>query len=375
MSFFLAVRRAAFLFVPLIALTFSAACGDDDAPGDSTGTPQDAALMGARVTPNIAKAGFTLTGTEGQPYEFLQETEGRLTLLYFGYTNCPDICPTHVALLAGALRDLPAEVRAKVTVVFVTTDPDRDTPERLRQWLDALGGPQFVGLTGTQAEVDAVQRLYGLEPAGKEDLGNGHYAVNHAAYVMAFEADGVSRIVYPAGTTKDMLLNDLPILAGVPAGAPAASGSAGDVHEHVVASAGPLEIHGVSARASVGENSAVYLTVSNSGAAADRLVAASSPSAGDVQVHESVAEGSSMAMREVDGIDVPAHGEAALEPGGYHIMLLGLFAPLVEGQSITVELTFEKAGTVTFAAPVLDYGSEGGAHGMDGAPEEHSGDE
>src|SRR4051794_22585165 len=92
----------------------------------TTGEPQSAP----------ARPAFTLTGLDGKPYDFQAETKGRPTYLYFGYTHCPDECPTAMADLASALRRSPQQERDKAVVVFVTTDPDRDTPPVLRAFLD-----------------------------------------------------------------------------------------------------------------------------------------------------------------------------------------------------------------------------------------------
>lgn len=115
---------------------------------------------------------------------------------------------------------------------------------------------------------------------------------------------------------------------------------------------GSLQISGVSARASDGDTTAVYLTVKNSGAA-DTLLTAKSPAAKETQIHETITDGSTMKMQELkDGAAVPGKGELALKPGGYHIMLMGLISPLEDGDSIKVTLTFKNAGTIEVTAPV-----------------------
>jgi Uncharacterized protein SCO1/SenC/PrrC, involved in biogenesis of respiratory and photosynthetic systems len=114
-------------------------------------------LAGPSLGQAIPKPDFTLTATDGSQFNFRQQTEGKITLLFFGYTHCPDVCPVHLANIAAALHTLGPEVQRKVEVVFVTTDPDRDTPEVIRAWLDKFD-PKFVGLRGTLDEVNAIQR-------------------------------------------------------------------------------------------------------------------------------------------------------------------------------------------------------------------------
>ncbi|MDZ7729707.1 MAG: SCO family protein [Dehalococcoidia bacterium] len=88
--------------------------GEDEEPG----------FMGAKVTPHIPKPDMTLTDTSGDDYNIQEETEGYLTLLYFGYTNCPDICPTHMQDISSVMADMSEEQREKIKLVFVTTDPE-----------------------------------------------------------------------------------------------------------------------------------------------------------------------------------------------------------------------------------------------------------
>jgi len=199
-----------------VALVISGACGGDD-DGDSAGKSSatayvpDSPFLGVFVTPPLPKPAAVLTDTSGQPYDLRKETEGFVTLLYVGYTHCPDVCPTHMADVTNVLQKLPADVSSRIKVVFVTADPDRDTPQVLRKWLD-LFSKDFIGLTGTQAEVDAFQRSLSINPATRTDLGNGNYTVNHAAYLMAYSQDNLAHLVYPLGVTEETWINDLTIL-------------------------------------------------------------------------------------------------------------------------------------------------------------------
>jgi protein SCO1 len=162
--------------------------------------------QGTLVTPAGAKPEFTLTDTSGHPYDFAKQTSGQLTLLYFGYTHCPDACPITFATLAGALGNLPGTA---VTVVFVTTDPARDDPARLRSWLDQYN-THFVGLTGSPAALAAAQRAAGVTVAiaNRPDAA-GHYTVGHAASVLAYTPDGRQHLVFPYGITEAGWQHDL----------------------------------------------------------------------------------------------------------------------------------------------------------------------
>lgn len=105
---------------------------------------------------------------------------------------------------------------------------------------------------------------------------------------------------------------------------------------------------------------AVFVSLMNHGPV-DRLVSARSDAAKVVQIHNSVQVGDVIKMREIkDGLQVPMHGQVELEPGGVHIMLMGLTKPLKKGESVQITLVFEKAGEIEFAAPILERGSMGG---------------
>ncbi|GBD32079.1 hypothetical protein HRbin33_01041 [bacterium HR33] len=164
----------------------------------------------------LPKPEVVLTDAQGQPFDFRQATDGKLTLLFFGYTHCPDVCPVHMANLARVIDNLSASDASRIRVVFVTTDPTRDTPERLKEWLGQFS-PSFVGLTGDSATVRRMQDELNVPPAVIESAPTpkGGYTVAHAGYVIAFTPDNLARFVYPFGTRQEDWARDLPrLLAG-----------------------------------------------------------------------------------------------------------------------------------------------------------------
>lgn len=166
---------------------------------------------GGIVTPPLPKPGFVLTDTSGVPFDFRQRTEGYVTLLFFGYTNCPDQCPMHMASLAAALKKMSADIADQVKLVFVTTDPARDSPAVVRRWLD-LFDHRFIGLTGTERVIEAVERVAGVPRATRTALANGDYGVSHANFVLAYSKDNLAHVIYPGGVSKDDWVHDLPML-------------------------------------------------------------------------------------------------------------------------------------------------------------------
>lgn len=182
------------------------------ASGNDTSAPD---WRGRVLTQPETKPDITLTDTSGEPFELLNDTPGDLTLLMFGYTNCPDICPISLGTLEAALDDLGPDVANRVDMVFATADPDRDTDEVLRSYLDGYS-TDFIGLRGTAAEIDQAQDLANVPRAQVEDADpDGEYSVGHATQIIAYQDDGIARIVYPFGTRAEDWKVDLPrLLAG-----------------------------------------------------------------------------------------------------------------------------------------------------------------
>lgn len=198
-------------FGTLVAALLLAAAGCGRGSPPPAATPR---FAGATLVNPVPKPEFVLTGTDGKPYDFRRETDGYVTLLFFGYTNCPDVCPVHMANLGAVLPRLPFEVSRRIKVVFVTTDPARDTPARLRSWLDNFDSA-FVGLTGSPEALRRAQIAAGITPAVPDSGSGGKYGVSHAAQVMAYTADNLGRVMYPFGVRQADWAHDLPLLVQV----------------------------------------------------------------------------------------------------------------------------------------------------------------
>lgn len=231
-------RRAAALAAVLAVVLGLSACAGTSSP--SARTAASVGWHGIEPNPVPSRPHFTLTDTSGAAYDFAARTAGRPTLLYFGYTSCPDECPTAMADVAAALRRSSPALRAQTTVVFVTTDPARDDASRLRAFLDRFD-TAFVGLRGTADQVAAAQRAAGVRPATTSRTPSGSaqpappasasahvdapgtaphghadplgYAVEHTTVIFAYDVDNQLPVLYPSGTTAGDLAADLPLLA------------------------------------------------------------------------------------------------------------------------------------------------------------------
>ncbi|MBI1758182.1 MAG: SCO family protein [Actinobacteria bacterium] len=193
------------------ALLALASCGNAARSGAvaSVSPTPTSEFRGAMYPHPHPRPHFVLTDQQGQRYDFGARTAGTVTFLYFGYTHCPDVCPTTMADLATALRSLPGPLRDTVQVVFVTTDPKRDTPKAIGAWLahfDPDLHTKFVGLTGGQAEIDGAQRAAGVPLA--EDDGQ-----THSAQLLLYGPDDVSRVFYLQGASPRDIAHDIPLIA------------------------------------------------------------------------------------------------------------------------------------------------------------------
>ncbi len=170
------LRRA---LVGVLAAALLAGCGG--------GAPEEGDLAGAVLTDPYVVPETTLVDTGGDPYSLAKDTDARLTLVFFGYTNCPDICQVVMSSLASAMTRLSDADRDDVEVVFVTTDPARDDQETLRAYLDRFD-PQFEGLTGDLGTITDIGGELGIAVEKGERLPSGGYEVTHSTPVVGIDA-------------------------------------------------------------------------------------------------------------------------------------------------------------------------------------------
>lgn len=173
---------------------------------------------GMMMTPPIAKPDYVFTATDGSAYDFRKETKDKVALLFFGYTNCPDVCPLHMTNLGNVVKQLPPADRDRIKVIFVTTDPERDTPEKLRNWIRTFD-TSFVGVAGKPEDLNRLQQHLGMPPSVKEAAPKGspagEYGMAHGSAVLAFTADDSLRTIYPMGIRQEDWTADLPKLLKV----------------------------------------------------------------------------------------------------------------------------------------------------------------
>jgi protein SCO1/2 len=209
------ILLAASVVAALAAVTAGCSGGGSSSSGstmESTGQVQinPSKYKGDIITP-VAKPTIVLTDASGAPYDIRTMTAGTVTLLYFGYTNCPNECPLTMANTAAALRMLPAAEQAKVRVLFITVDPARDTLARLRSWLGNFN-PSFIGLRGTLSQIQAAAQQTGI-PVGTPIKGpDGTYALDHGTEMLAYSTDNLAHESFFPSTPPVSIAHDLALL-------------------------------------------------------------------------------------------------------------------------------------------------------------------
>jgi protein SCO1/2 len=167
-----------------------------------------AELKAGVLSPVMAAPALKLQGTDGRPLD-LANYRGKVVLLAFGFSNCGEVCPITLATLAGARKKLGAEAAA-VQVVYVTVDPERDSAAQMKKYLAAFD-PTFVGGVGTQAEIDAAQKSYGIS-SKKIMHDDGSYNIGHSSSIYMIDKAGGLRAVMPYGRSDNDFVHDLKIL-------------------------------------------------------------------------------------------------------------------------------------------------------------------
>jgi protein SCO1 len=197
-------RRVAMgLAIAALCAPFAAGCGDS-APkfkaSDVTGTQlgRDFALVDHNGTPRT-----------------LADFRGKAVVLFFGYTQCPDVCPTTLSELAEAMRRLGPDA-ARVQVLFVTVDPERDTPELLKQYVPAFE-PSFLGLTGDAAAIERTAKEFKILYRKQPGTAPGSYTMDHSAGTFVYDPQGRLRVYVGYGQGPDVFAHDIRELLRAPA--------------------------------------------------------------------------------------------------------------------------------------------------------------
>jgi protein SCO1/2 len=210
--------RRRFLGTSAAGLAAAALAGCSLEKASSRDTSRDPSIeasdwAGEIVDPGLERPDVTFTDMDGEPFPFREKTEGKLSILFFGYTNCPDVCPIFLTSIARAIESIATGPGSDPQVLFVGVDVARDTPEQMRTYLGRIN-PTFVGLTGSEEVIAQANREVFNPPIEIEEAdAEGEYLVGHASRVFPFTADGLAHRTYPSDTRQQAWAKDLPRLA------------------------------------------------------------------------------------------------------------------------------------------------------------------
>jgi protein SCO1/2 len=210
------------LTVLLAACSTNDAAESNDLPVEFTHTETE--FYGTLLDPPPQPPNLVLSDTTGKAFDLTQRPGDEVTVLFFGYTHCPDVCPTTMADLAQARHSLPPEAQDRIQVVFVSEDPQRDSPSVVRRWLDTFDS-DFIGLLGGNSQTKRILQELHLPDSQRNpspspqvlhsEDGHDHpgdYGLDHAGIVYAFGP--AETVLYTGGTTSREYAEDLAKLAG-----------------------------------------------------------------------------------------------------------------------------------------------------------------
>ncbi|WP_425605972.1 SCO family protein [Paraburkholderia sejongensis] len=180
----------------LLALTALSGCTQPAQPWQLT-----------NVSGHLPDLSFTLTADDGRPVT-ADAFKGRASLVYFGYTHCPDVCPETMGRLMQVLGKLGDDAQ-KVRILFITVDPARDTPQALRDYVGAFDAQHAEGLTGTDRQIESLAKRYRVAYQMEKRDPNGNYEVTHSSAVYVFDSQGRARLLATDHDTPDAIAQDL----------------------------------------------------------------------------------------------------------------------------------------------------------------------
>lgn len=160
------------------------------------------------LMPDLA---FTLTRSDGETVT-AEDYQGQIRLLFFGFTSCPDVCPATMAKLSQAIKAMPEDLQDRVTPLFVSVDPERDSPEKLGEYVDFFYD-RTVGMTGEEAGLRDLAKRYRTTFGYDEPDDKGNYNVSHSAAVYVFDGQGNARLLLRPDLSTDQITRDLTQLA------------------------------------------------------------------------------------------------------------------------------------------------------------------
>ena len=301
---------------------------------------------------------FSALNGDGKAIE-LNDYKGKVVVLAFGYTNCADICPFTLGYLKQLYNELSPEEQKETRIVFVTIDPKYDTPEHLNAFVKFFN-KDFIGLSGTQAQIDKIVSLYQVEyhtlsdnaeietkdirrvtPRKTDDDKEKGSLFSHTVIIYLMDKKGRTRSLEYTGTPKDEFASKIRSLIN--------EKTLTDKKSEIT-----TEQLRVILPPSVASSTSAYGIIKNIGNASDTLINVSS-NAGMVMLHKTDIEKGMAQMNHVDDFVLDAGESLTLKPMSYHLMIMNVDHKIIKKDAeVTLVLEFEKAGKLEFKVPVVE---------------------
>lgn len=208
-----------YLLVSSLALALLAACQPQDSgtpaasstsPAAASVAPSAAGFHGTDMRKEDIGGDFTMTDGDGKPFN-LSDLKGKVVILSFGYTHCPDVCPTELLTYSDALKQLGDQAK-DVVVVFASVDPERDTPELIGKYAKQFN-PDFIGLTVTEGQnLPVIKQQYRVVSAKANQQSDKVYLVDHTAGAYLLDKNGEVAVFSPYGSSASQIADDVKIL-------------------------------------------------------------------------------------------------------------------------------------------------------------------
>lgn len=171
----------------------------------------DKSWRGKDISSLMPELAFELTGTSGDTVT-AKETDGKIRMLFFGFTSCPDVCPAILQKLSRAVKDMPDEWQDDTRIVFVSVDPQRDTPEKIKNYVDFFSD-KAIGLTGEEKALRELSKRYRTTFGYDDPDAKGNYNVSHSGAVYVFDREGNARLLFKPNLSVEDIRTDLVALA------------------------------------------------------------------------------------------------------------------------------------------------------------------
>ncbi|MGO1502500.1 MAG: SCO family protein [Marinobacter sp.] len=171
----------------------------------------DKSWRGKDISSLMPELAFELTGTSGDTIS-AKETDGKIRMLFFGFTSCPDVCPATLQKLSRAVKDMPEQWQDDTRIVFVSVDPRRDTPERIKNYVDFFSD-KAIGLTGEEKALRELSKRYRTTFGYDDPDAEGDYNVSHSGAVYVFDREGNARLLFRPDLSVEDIRADLVALA------------------------------------------------------------------------------------------------------------------------------------------------------------------